>query len=167
MVFGSPYQRSTTGGLTREQATENYVNGLASVASQAEARGVTVLVEALPKAQSDVVQSLDEAASIVRKIGSPAIQTMFDSHNAIDEVEPHAVLIDRYFDIIRHVHVNELNGAHCGTADYDFKPIFETLRRRGYKGWISLEAFDFTPGAETIANDSLRYLEKEIASLPA
>src|SRR5262249_31251655 len=103
MVFGSPYQRSTTGGLTREQATRNYVDGLASVAQQAEDRGVTVLIEALPVAQSDVVQTLAEAVSLVEEIGSPAVRTMFDVHNAIDEAEPHAALVDRHFDYIRHV----------------------------------------------------------------
>ena len=73
---------------------------------------------------------------------------MFDVHNAIDEMEPHAALVGRYFDLIRHVHVNEFDGRHCGAGDYDFKPVFEALRRRGYRGWISLEAFDFSPGAE-------------------
>src|SRR3954449_8147739 len=29
LVFGSPQQRSTTGGLTREQATANFIEGLA------------------------------------------------------------------------------------------------------------------------------------------
>ena len=29
MVFGSPKQRTTTGGITREQATRNYIDGLA------------------------------------------------------------------------------------------------------------------------------------------
>ena len=90
---------------------------------------------------------------------------MFDVHNAIDEVEPHAVLIDRYFDLIRHVHVNELDGRHCGAADYDYKPIFEALRRRGYAGWISLEAFDFSYGAEALVTQSLRHLESEIDKL--
>ncbi len=165
MVFGSPKQRCTTGGLTREEATRNYIDGLASVAPLAESRGVKVLVEALPIGQCDVVQTLREAAAIVREIGSPAVQTMFDVHNAIDEAEPHAALVDRYFDVIRHVHVNELNGAHCGAGDYDFKPVFEVLRRRGYTGWISLEAFDFTPGAERLANESLRYLESQIHQL--
>src|SRR4029077_1006835 len=28
LVFGSPKQRSTTGGLTREEATRNYIEGL-------------------------------------------------------------------------------------------------------------------------------------------
>ena len=49
---------------------------------------------------------------------------------------------------------------------YDFKPLFEVLARRRYTGWISLEAFDFSDGARIIANDSLRYLETEIAKLP-
>ena len=39
LVFGSPNQRKTTGGLTREQATRNYIDGLASVAKQAESHG--------------------------------------------------------------------------------------------------------------------------------
>ena len=165
MVFGSPKQRATTGGISRQDATRNFVEGLASVTPHAESRGVTILVEALPAGQCDVIQSLDEAAGIVREIDSPAVRTMFDVHNAIDEQLPHAELVDRYFDVIRHVHVNELDGRHCGAGDYDFKPVFEVLRRRNYQGWVSLEAFDFSVGAETLANQSLRHLEKEIAQL--
>jgi D-psicose/D-tagatose/L-ribulose 3-epimerase len=167
MVFGSPRQRSTWEGQTREAATRNFVVGLAGVAPHACSRGVTVLVEALPANQSNVVQTLEEAAGIVREIGSPAVQTMFDVHNAIDETLPHAELVDRYFDVIRHVHVNELDGRHCGAGDYDFKPVLEVLRRRNYAGWVSLEAFEFKPGANRLAVESLRHLESEIAKLPS
>lgn len=167
MVFGSPQQRSTTGGSSRAAAMANYTDGLAGVAAQAQERGVTILVEALPLNQCDVISSLAEAVAIVEQIGSPAVRTMFDTHNAIDETEPHAALIERYFNYIRHVHVNELDGRHPGTAGYDFKPVFEVLRRRNYQHWISMEAFDFTPGAEKIASESLRYLEKEIQELAA
>lgn len=162
LVFGSPKQRATTPGVSREEATSRMVEGLASIARQAEARGVTVLLEALPIGQCDVVQTLGEAVEIVKEIGSPAIQTMFDVHNAVDEAEPHAALIERYFPYIRHVHVNEPDGRHCGTGDYDYRPIFETLRRLNYTGWISLEAFDFTPGAERLAEESLRHLESQL-----
>lgn len=166
LVFGSPKQRATTGGLSRAEATRNFVEGLAGVAPHAELLGVTVLVEALPLNQADVVTTLEEAAAIVREIDSPAVRTMFDVHNAIDETEPHAALIDRHFELIRHVHVNEFDGSHCGARDYDFKPILEMLRRRNYSGWVSLEAFDFTYGAERLVTDSLRHLESEIARLP-
>ena len=161
MVFGSPKQRGTTGGSTREEATGRFVEGLAGVASHAQERGVKLLVEALPIEQTDVVLSLAEAAEIVRQIGSPAIQTMFDTHNAVDEKEPHDVLVDRYFDVIRHVHVNEMDGGHCGTGDYDFKPLLRILKKKNYRGWVSLEAFQFEPGAEAIARESLHYLRAE------
>lgn len=167
MVFGSPAQRSSIGGLASAEATRHFVDGLASVARHATQHGVTILVEALPKSSCDVVWTLDEAAAIVREIGNPGVRTMFDTHNAIDEVEPHAALVEKYFDVIRHIHVNERDGRHPGTGYYDFKPVLEVLRRRAYHGWVSLEVFDFTAGAEKIANDSLRYLEAEIAKLPS
>ncbi|MGA9624829.1 MAG: sugar phosphate isomerase/epimerase family protein, partial [Bryobacteraceae bacterium] len=134
MVFGSPQQRSTTGGLSRAEATRNFIDGLTGVAPHAAERQVTVLVEALPANQADVVQTLEEAVGIVREIGSPYIQTMFDVHNAIDESLPHGALVERWFDYIRHVHVTELDGRHCGAGDYDYKPVLEALRRRNYAG---------------------------------
>jgi D-psicose/D-tagatose/L-ribulose 3-epimerase len=163
MVFGSPVQRSTVDESTIAEATSRYVDGLSSVATQAEQRGVTILVEALPIEQSNVVNTLAEAAAIVSQISSPAIQTMFDTHNAVNETEPHSALIEKYFDVIRHVHVNEMDGRHPGMGDYDFKPVLKTLQHLGYNGWISLEAFDFSFGAEKIARESIDYLNTEMA----
>ncbi|MGE5645057.1 MAG: sugar phosphate isomerase/epimerase family protein [Acidobacteriota bacterium] len=165
MVFGSPKQRSSTGGLTPAAATCLLIDGLAALAPHAKDRGVKVLLEALPAPDTDVVNTLDDAAAIVRQIGSEAIQTMFDSHNAVNEREPHEVLVDRHFDLIRHVHVNEMDGKRPGTGTYDFKPVLKVLARRGYQGWISLEAFDFAEGADAIAAGSLRHMESEIAKI--
>lgn len=166
MVFGSPGQRKSTGGATREEATRNYVEGVRSIAAHLEALGVTLLVEALPVGQCDVIQTLDEAASIVDEIGSPNVQTMFDSHNAIDEERPHAALVAKHWDKIRHIHVNELDGSYPRPGGgYDFKPVLQAAKDRNYTGWVSMEVFDFTPGAEKIVNESMAYLRDEIARL--
>jgi D-psicose/D-tagatose/L-ribulose 3-epimerase len=165
MVFGSPKQRSTVRGTNAEDATRRFVDGLKETAPHAESMGVTILIEALPPTACDVVTSLDEAAKLVKEIGSPAVQSMFDSHNAAEEEEPHDVLVERHAALIRHVHVNEMDGRHPGTGSYDFKPVLKALRRNNYQGWISLEVFDFSLGAEKIAADSLRYLEAEIEKL--
>jgi D-psicose/D-tagatose/L-ribulose 3-epimerase len=159
MVFGSPQQRSTSGGMSREEATRHYVEGLAEVAPHAEERGVTILLEALPKAQSDVVTTLREAAEIVHSIHSPAIQTMFDTHNAVDEQESHTRLLEKHFDVIRHVHVNEMDGRYPGTGDYDFRAVLQKLKALDYQGWVSLEVFDFKPAARAIAEASYGYLK--------
>lgn len=165
MVFGSPFQRSTTGGATREEAFARFQDLFIEMSAHAAAAHVTLLVEALPNAQSDVVNTLDEAVRIVEACNKPSVRTMFDTHNAADETSPHAEVVDKHFEAIRHVHVNEMDGKHCGKGDYDFKPVLAKLRERNYDGWVSLEAFDFSFGAEAIATESLRYLEAEIAKI--
>jgi D-psicose/D-tagatose/L-ribulose 3-epimerase len=165
MIFGSPAQRKSTGGATRQEATARYIDGLRQAAAHAASRGVTLLMEPLPPHDTDVLNTLEEAAAYVAAIGSPAVQTMYDSHNAIREAEPHEVLVDRYFDIIKHIHVNEMDGKHPGTSNWDFKPVFRVLAAKGYQGWISMEAFDFTAGGERIAGESIQYLQAEIGKL--
>ncbi len=162
MVFGSPKQRSTVDGTTPREAVAIFTEELSRVAPQAEDRGVRILVEALPVAQSDVITTLAEAVAIVEKIGSPAIRTMFDTHNAVDETIPHSDLIRNFFRYIAHVHVNEMDGREPGTGDYDFGSLLQTLADLNYAGWVSLEAFDFSRGAEIIAGGALHHLKKEL-----
>ena len=159
MVFGSPKQRSTVDGMNPRQATALFTEGLALIAPHAQARGVTVLVEALPTNQSNVINSLSEAVSIVRQIANPAVQTMFDSHNAVDEQEEHSSLIRRCLPYIRHVHVNETDGREPGMGDYNFSSILNALAESGYTGWISLEVFDFSRDPEQIAQRARQHLE--------
>ena len=58
---------------------------LAEVAPHAEARSVRILMEPLAPHLCDVVNTLDEAVAIVEQVGSPAVQSMFDTHNAVAE----------------------------------------------------------------------------------
>jgi D-psicose/D-tagatose/L-ribulose 3-epimerase len=158
LVFGSPKQRSTVEGMSRKEAMDVFTNELAHLAPHAEDRRVKILVEALPKNQSDVVNSLAEAVAIVRQIGSPAIKTMFDTHNAVDETDPHPALIRKYFPYIAHVHVNETDGREPGMGDYDFGAVLSTLSELNYSGWISLEAFDFSRDPVEIGRRAIEHL---------
>jgi sugar phosphate isomerase/epimerase len=91
---------------------------------------------------------------------------MFDSHNAIDESEPHASLVEKHWDLIRHIHVNELDGSYPRPeGGYDFKPVLQAAKDRNFGGWVSMEVFDFTPGAARIVSESIEYLQGEIARL--
>jgi sugar phosphate isomerase/epimerase len=165
MIFGSPAQRKSTGGATSQEATARYLDGLRQAAPHAASRGVTLLMEPLPTHDTDVLNTLEEAAGYVTAIGNPAVQTMYDTHNAVLETEPHELLVDRYYNVIQHVHVNEMDGKHPGTGDWDFKPVLRVLAAKGYQGWVSMEAFDFSAGAERIAEESIQYLRSEINRL--
>ena len=159
MVFGSPRQRCTVDGMTSREATAIFSHELAGIAPHAEARGVTILIEALPENQCDVINSIEEAVAIVQEIGSPAVRTMFDTHNAVDEREEHASIIRKQHAFIRHVHVNETDGREPGMGNYNFQAIFQALADCGYAGWVSVEVFDFSRDAEQVAQRARLSLE--------
>jgi D-psicose/D-tagatose/L-ribulose 3-epimerase len=168
IVFGSPKQRSTNGAMPPRQAIDIFTHELAHAAPHAESRGVTLLVEALPPSQTDVVNCLHDAVAIVKQIGSPAVQTMFDVHNATDEQEAHPALIRRFFPYIRHIHMNEFDGQEPGRGDYDFGAILRTLSELQYAGWVSVEAFDFSRSPVEIAQRAITHLtESERTQIPS
>jgi D-psicose/D-tagatose/L-ribulose 3-epimerase len=166
MIFGSPKQRNTQ-GISVQEAKKYFIDGLASVADSAQQRGVKILVEHLDHTQTDVVNTLAEAKEIVDAVKHPAIQMMFDFHNTPDETEPFDVLIKRFYSNINHVHVQEMDGKHLGTGNAvnDFVNGFQTLKDLGYNKWVSLEVFDFSPGGELIAEESMRILKEIEAKL--
>lgn len=158
VVIGSPKQRASRGGGDCSRARDVFVHELAHLAPFAESRGVLVLVEAIPARETDVVNRIGEAVAIARQIGSPAIQTMFDVHNAADETEPDPDLIRRFSPYIRHIHMNEKNGAEPGMGNYDFEALMQALRDVQYDGWVSVEAFDFSRTGPDIAAGALKRL---------
>jgi len=159
IVFGSPKQRSSNGGLSAQECVDIFRDELARAAPRAEAGGVTLLLEALSPSQTDVVTSLAEAVAIVEQIQSPAVQTMFDVHNAIDESEPHTELVRKFKSHIRHVHVNEMDGREPGMGDYPFDALLATLADIEYPGWVSVEAFDFSRDSYDVASRAISHLK--------
>lgn len=165
MVLGSPKQRSAVDGMSPREATDILTHELAHAAPHAESRGVRILLEALSPDQTNVVISLEEAVNIIKQVGSPALQTMFDTHNAVKEKDSHAELIRRYAPYIQHVHVNEMDGREPGTGSYDFNALLKALAAAKYNGWVSLEAFDCSQNATLVAEQSLTYLKKEMPEM--
>ena len=165
MVFGSGKQRSAVDGTTPAEATARLRDGLAELAPAARARGVMILLEPLAPQFTNVVNTLDEAEAVVRQVGSPAVETMFDTHNTVAEKLPADELIRRHRSHIHHVHLNEMDGRHPGAGDYDFRTVLQALKDLRYDGWVSVEVFDFKPGARAIAEQSAAFLRRLEGSL--
>ena len=165
MILGSPYQRNARDGQSVEEALDRLAEGLARLAPRAAEREVTLLMEAVSSQETNVVTTLEEAVRVVDSVGHPNVQTMFDFHNAADQGGDFLSLPERYFQKIRHVHVNEVDGRHPGTGEIDFARVLQLMKDRGYEGWVSLEVFDFEAGPERIARESIDYLRSVEAGL--
>lgn len=151
MVLGSGKQR-TGNGLAP------LLDGLARMAPIAEKHGVTILLEPLSPAFTDNVNTIAQAESIVKHVGSPALRTMLDTHNLVAETVPPQDLVARHFDIIRHIHLNEMDGRYPGSGSYPFAPLLQALRKHRYKGWLSVEVFDFRPDGQTVAGNAFNHI---------
>ena len=64
-----------------------------------------------------------------------------------------------------HFHANDPNRQGPGFGNLDFVPILETLGEIDYRGWVSVEVFDYSPGVERLARESVQYLQSCLAKL--
>lgn len=162
MVLGSSKQRQAVDGATPGDAIQRLTEGLAKVAPRAAQRKVTILVEPLAPHLCNVINTMDEAVAVVAQVNSPAVQSMFDTHNTTAEKAPLPDVIRKHFARIKHVHLNELDGRYPGAGNFAFGPVLQTLRDLGYRGWLSVEVFDFKPSGEIVARlaaDHVRNVE--------
>jgi sugar phosphate isomerase/epimerase len=162
MIFGSPNQRSTTQGLTVQEAMDYFADGLAQVADHAQKRNVKILVEPLTKDQTNVINTLGEAMKVVNKVNHPAISTMFDFHNTADETEPMDELIRKYYNHIHHIHFQDMDGTLMSPDEIpqQFIRVFQVLKNLNYEKWISVEVFDFSPEGKKIAKECMKTFQE-------
>ena len=158
LVHGSPAQRRTGGDPDAARRAEA---AWAAVAEDARAAGVTYCIEPLAPRETDFVNTVAEAAAIVRRIGSPALRTMIDtSAAALAEAEPVAALIERWMPtgLIAHLQLNDSNRRGPGEGEDAFAPVLAALKRTGYSGWLAMEPFDYVPDGPTCAARSIGYV---------
>ncbi len=158
LVFGSPGQRSTPPGMSVEAARGRGLQTLEAWASVAEQVGVTVCLEALPTEETDFMNTTAEVAGVVETLRSPALRMVLDVKSMSAEGTPIPELIELAAPHLAYVQANDANRRGPGFGDTDFVPIFRALGNIGYRGWVSVEAFDFSPGVEEMAMTSRRYL---------
>ncbi|MCA8987001.1 MAG: sugar phosphate isomerase/epimerase [Planctomycetaceae bacterium] len=165
MVLGSPQQRNLLPGVSMEQANQNALDVLSGVIPELEKTGVTLCLEPLARTETDFMITCAQGADMIHRLGSPSVRLHQDVKAMSDEATPIPELIHQFKDLTGHFHANDVNLRGPGMGDVDFAPIFQALADTGYDGWISVEVFDYSPGAETIARESIEYMRKIAANV--
>jgi len=160
MVFGSPAQRSLQPGVSRAQAFENAAEVFRKALPAFADRGVKIVMEPLTTRETDFVNNCAEAVELIDLVGHPNIVLHQDVKAMLSESTPIPELIARYASITGHFHVNDDNLLGPGMGRTDYHPIVKALLDTGYSGWVSVEVFDYKPGAEYIAKTSIEYMRR-------
>ena len=160
LIHGSPAQRQLEPG-DEADSHKRGVEYFAAAGEAARVAGVTYLLEPLARGHTDFVNTVEEAAAIVRTIGNPGLRTMLDCSAAgLSEAEPVADVLTKWLPsgLIAHIHFNDRNRRGPGEGDMKFGPIVAALKAVGYPGIAAIEPFIYEPDGPTCAARALGYM---------
>ena len=159
MVIGSPKQRSLLPGVSREQGLKNARGVFERALPEAARLGVTLAIEPLTPRETDFINTAEDGIGLIEAIRHPNFRLHLDVKAMTgSEKRPLPDVIRASAKHLAHFHSNDPNLLGPGMGSVDHRPILAALKEAGYEGYVSVEVFDYTPGAEKIARDSLRYL---------
>ncbi len=165
MVFGSPMQRSLMAGTSRAQAMDRAAEVFRAAMPVLSDRGVTIVMEPLTTKETNFINTCADAVELMTLVDHPSFVLHQDVKAMLSEPTPIPELIAQYANVTGHFHVNDDNLLGPGMGRTDYHPIFEALLRTEYSGWVSVEVFDYSPGAEHIAQVSMRYMRDVLRDL--
>ena len=160
LVLGSPQQRNLLPNVSHQQALQYAADVIQQAIPTMEECGVTLAVEPLGPAEGDFMLTANVGRQLIDLVGSPHCQLHLDVKAMSSEGEPIDDIIRRNADVLKHFHANDANRRGPGMGDIDFIPILQALKDVDYQGWVSVEVFDYEPGVETLAGDSISYLKQ-------
>jgi sugar phosphate isomerase/epimerase len=165
LVFGSPRQRSLVPGVSREMALDHLHEVFSRLLPALEATDTVVALEPLAPTETDVLTTAAETCQLLDRIGSPHVRLHLDVKAMSAEAEPVPDIIRASAAWLEHFHANDVNLQGPGFGAVDFVPILQALADISYAGWVSVEVFDYAPGPERLARESIAHMQGIEATL--
>lgn len=179
-----PYYQ-VLGQFTGKYPSEEELSGAAEVhraiAPVAEAAGVKCAIEALNRFEAHLLNTMEQAAAYVKRVDHPNFGTMYDTFHAnIEEKNPFTA-IETVFATgkLNHVHISENDRGTPGRGHINITEQIQHLKKIGYDGWMTIEAFggalpdlaaatrvwrDFFPSTEQVYLEGIEVIRKALAA---
>lgn len=160
MVLGSPLQRNLLEGVSHDQGMAYAAEVIREAMPVLADCGVTLAIEPLGRGEGDFLNTAALGVELAQMVDHPNCRLHLDVKAMSDEETPTPDIIRECRDWIAHFHANDPNLLGPGMGEVEFDPIFAALKEIEYAGWVSVEVFDYSPGVETICEQSMRYMRE-------
>lgn len=138
--FHQPLGVFTGTGATAEERARG-VAAHQEMADRAAAHGLTLAIEPLNRFECYFLNTAADSAAYVAEVGRPNFGYLYDTFHAnIEERDPIGA-IAATAPAIAHVHISENDRGAPGSGHIDIAGTIAALRRAGYDGWLTVEAF--------------------------
>jgi sugar phosphate isomerase/epimerase len=165
MVFGSPKQRDLLPAMSYDHAFDLAAEVFAQVMPAIGGLGVDLCFEPLAPDDTNFVNTCEQANALIARVNHPQFKLHMDVKAQSRETAGTVPeLIARHAARAGHFHAQDVNLRGPGMGAVDFNPIVKALVDSGYDRWISVEVFDFSPGAEETARRSMACLQRALTA---
>lgn len=141
IVFGSAPAKNIPDGFPSEQAWNQIVKMLKTIAPIAQERGITIVIEPLNKIESNLINTVYEGLQLVKFVDMDNIQLLADYYHMTVSNETYEIILESGHTI-KHVHFAEVLGRRFPRAQKkEYLQFFSNLKNVDYKGRVSIEAY--------------------------
>ncbi|CAB3889220.1 sugar phosphate isomerase/epimerase family protein [Achromobacter deleyi] len=139
LVFGSPKNRDRS-GLSDDQALAKAVSFFRRTGNIALQHGVIICLEPNPACYgANFMTTSAETAEVVKAVNHPAIRMQLDTGALSINGESIDPMLDRYADLIGHIHASEPDLVPLGDAETNHEVLHESIARRLPDHIVSIE----------------------------
>ena len=141
VVFGAGPSRRVPEGFERQRAFQQLVDHLKRWAPMARDAEIVIAIEPLNRHESNIINSVAEAAQLARSVDHPNIRILADTFHMGREGEGTEGITSAGAGLLCHVHcADPVERAPLGLGPSDHRPYFAALKRIDYTGRVCIEA---------------------------
>lgn len=140
IVLGSGAARTIPDGADRVAAERRFADVLIAARDIARRNGVRIVLEPLHSGETNLLNSIGEAVAFLDRFGIDGVEVVADLFHIVHEQEPLSE-VERLAPRIGHAHIADTDRRPPGQGDWPMREFVQALRRGGYAGDITIEAY--------------------------
>lgn len=111
------------------------------MAETAKANGIYLSLEHLNRFETHFLNTMEQAKAYVTAVDHDAFRIMYDTFHANIEEQKQPAAIATIAGHVGVLHISENDRGIPGRGHIEFPEIFRAIRRTGFDGWVTIEAF--------------------------
>jgi D-psicose/D-tagatose/L-ribulose 3-epimerase len=130
-----------TGEPPTKEERERLVEVHRQAVIHAAEAGIGLAIEPLNRFECYILNTVADAADIVRRVDASNYGLLYDTFHANIEEKAPVGVIAPHLALIHHVHLSENDRGTPGTGHVPWVPTLRVFKEAGYQGWFVIEAF--------------------------
>lgn len=141
VVFGSGGARRYPDDFSYSDAFDQLINFLKMAGPIAEERDITIVIEPLRKAETNIINTAAEGLKLAKAVNHPNVRLLVDFYHMACENENPEIILEAGTEYIRHLHIANPAGRvwPINPEEAEYSAFFKCLKQINYNGGISIE----------------------------